>query len=110
MPKLIEIPRPNNFQVELNESRQPLSVTCEYEGCRYKFTLKEPLTQRTVNRIHADSDDVPPTAQQYLANCLAAAFFGASRTHHIQNIMNNFPGIAGKLSWEKIEQENKETC
>lgn len=89
MPKLIEIPRPDNFRVEQNESGQPLSVTCEYEGYRYKFTLNEPLSQRTVNKIHADSDEVPPEASQYLANCLAAAFFRSKQDapypeHHEQ--------------------------
>lgn len=109
MPRVIKIARPENYRVELNEDGQPLFVTCEYEGYRYKFTLDKPLTQRAVNRIHADSDKIPPSASQYLVNCFDAAFFGASRTHHIRNIMNNFQGISGVLSWEEIEQGNKET-
>lgn len=107
MKKVKVIARPDHFMVDLNEDENPVSVTCEYEGYKYTYTLNEPLTQRMVNKAFADRDERTPDASQYLADCLAAAFFGASRTHHIRNIMSNGFQLEGVLKFEPIEDASQ---
>lgn len=106
--KTIQLPQPNNFVVEIDDAKHTvLSVSCELNGYKYKHTLEEPLNQAEVNRIWVSRElnELPPTPQQYATNCLFAAIFGASRTHHIRNFMNNCEGLKGTLTYEQLNTE-----